>query len=1033
MKPSQPKSGNPFAAASRVFAAAFVLVFGMGSLTRADGASLLSEMDHAMWTARDGAPQGILELAQSRDGILWIGSEGGLYTFDGHAFNIFQSDPGQPDIPPGEVTSILVASDGAVWVGFYEGRIARIDHGRVNLYGKADNQKLCCAHDIREAADGSIWAVSSQSALVRFGPDGKWHVEPSPAGASGGRIFGLFIDSSNRLWVPQSGRLFERPLAQSAWRPTNAKVDWPFGFAEAPDHTVWINDFMLDVDRGRTQQVDRSGNVLNRLSDNVVGQALLYAPDGSIIVATDDYGLRRYVPASQGAAENAETDSYTHLDGLSSDSPRALLLDKDGNIWVGGQRGLDRFRKARLIPFVTKGPTGEWSICGNRQGNVWLADDTGRLDEVSSTGTRAYPNVGSTYSISCGNDGVTRLVDERGIWEVDTNGAHLLPAIPNAHPHAIAQVVATRHHTLFASVASGFGEGWLWQYAQNKWSRVSSAPPRTPSILYVDSRDRLWAGYRQGLIGLPLEGRSPSAGKPDLGTVYAMLQTSHGMFAVGMNGLAVLHNNHPVMLAFADRTASVGAAGLVESHNGDLWLNASHGIVHIRAADLLASLGNPRLPIKSSRVTEGDFVGPVRLLIGHSTTARDFRGDLWFATLNGVLHLDPVRLNSESHLPFLSIKSIEADGTPLRSGGTIGPQPQTLDIQYLGVNLTAPEDVIYRYRIDGLDTGWQDAGHRTEAIYTHLRPGNYTFRVIASNDNEKWTVPVSSAAITVLPSFYQTGWFVFLCSAAGLFLLWLTFTLRIRSVSHVIRARAEERAEERIRIARELHDTLLQGFQGLLLTFHATAQKVAPDGESRAILERTLSMADRVIIEGRNRVNSLRTEQLGDSDLIDALRTVGRDLGAGNNTECEVRRCGIIAPLTPNVAEEVLYIGREALTNAFRHSHASRISLELNYGARCLSMTCSDNGRGFEPARQVKPGHWGLKGMLERAESVGGNLVCRSAPSAGTVIVFTLVSWRAYRNHSRVAYYLRGALSLVLSQAQEGDKTKTPHPEPVEG
>ena len=246
--------------------------------------------------------------------------------------------------------------------------------------------------------------------------------------------------------------------------------------------------------------------------------------------------------------------------------------------------------------------------------------------------------------------------------------------------------------------------------------------------MYVDPDGRLWTGLRDGVVGLPLEGdRMLSTGKPGIGTVYAILHTSHGLLAAGVNGLAALRGDHFEMLGFADGTAGRGISGMVESDNGDLWLNTSRGVVHVPAADLRTALDSPQSPMKSERITEGDFVASTPLRSGRLTAARDAAGLLWFASSNGVFHIDPAPPAALTHPPILSIRSIAADQTPIRDGDTVGPNVQTLDVQYLGVNLTAPERVIYRYRLDGLDEDWQDAGHRTEAIYTRLRPAPTAF------------------------------------------------------------------------------------------------------------------------------------------------------------------------------------------------------------------------------------------------------------------------------------------------------------------
>lgn len=313
----------------------------------------------------------------------------------------------------------------------------------------------------------------------------------------------------------------------------------------------------------------------------------------------------------------------------------------------------------------------------------------------------------------------------------------------------------------------------------------------------------------------------------------------------------------------------------------------------------------------------------------------------------------------------------------------------------------------YKYRLAGLEDAWQDAGRRTEALYTHLGPGTYTFQVTASSGNDVWTAPVASRPFVVLPSFYQTTWFRVLCVVAGLALAFGLFTLHVRVVARSIRSRAEERADERIRIARELHDTLLQGIQGLLLNFHVAAQKIAPDDASRAMLDRTLATADRIILEGRNRVSSLRSERLTDGELVGSLENAGRDLRPDDEVHFSVQRSGTAAALRPDVADEIFCIAREALTNAFRHSAAANVGIELTYGKRYFSMMCTDDGSGFDASGGQKDSHWGLRGMDERARKLGGQLRVESDASRGTEIIASVPCYRAYQHYSRLMFYLR--------------------------
>jgi signal transduction histidine kinase/ligand-binding sensor domain-containing protein len=1007
-----------------LFAAVLCAYFSAGSRALAEDPTL-SEMNHTSWAARDGAPQGITALSQAPDNVLWIGTEGGLFSFDGRAFNAFVSAPGEPDLPGGSISTVLATRDGAVWIGFRYGAVVRILRGRVKVFTDADGLRIAGVKAIRQTSDGAVWALRQQTNLIRFGADEAWHVEPTPLGNLGGLIHNFFIDSSDTLWLAQGGRLFRRPLSQSRYFATEAKADFPFGFAETRDHSFWVNDTITSVPGqpvGRTQHIDRFGKLLGRLPIEQRVEAILYAHDGSLIMLPTAGGIAR-ISAQQltGESQAGRTisyDIYQQEDGLSAGSRGVLLLDIDDNLWIGGQRGLDRFRSARLVPFRPEAGSANSAIglgvsanlCADRDGVIWVNADHLELYKFSSEKTNLLHTTGQIYSMSCGQTDDLLLVGNNGIFKARNDRITLVPPIPGSYPADIDQVVASADHTLFAVSSFGTSEvKGVWRYSHDVWTKLPGARDGAilPTIEYLDTRGRLWVGYRDGVISRPIEnGKILSSGDPGLGAVFAVLETSHGLFAGGENGLAVLRGDGFEMLHFADRSFSQGIGGLVESANGDLWLNAQRGVVSIQAAELQAALKTPHYLMKTESFTEGNFVGPIGLRPGKSTTARDAKGRLWFLTLNGAFHIDPGHPISKNRLPNLSIKSITMDRQPIDDGGNIGPGSQTLNIHYLGVNLTTPERVTYKYRLDGVDTEWQDVGHRTEAIYTQLQPGRYTFNVIASNGDGIWTAPLSSIPLNVLPRFYQTAWFIVSIVVAALLLLWFAFTLRVRAVTSGIRARAEERAEERVRIARDLHDTLLQGIQGLLLTVHVAAQKVSRGEDAKLLLDKALSTADRITIEGRNRVTSLRSEHLTDAELVGSIENTGRDLNCDDTIEFQVKREGIDATLYAHVADEAFCIVREALTNAFRHAEASNITVEVRYGRRHFSLECTDNGRGFDTESQDKAGHWGLKGLFERAEQLGGQVHVRSELERGTQVHFVLPSYRAYENHSRLRFYL---------------------------
>ncbi|HEX8271464.1 MAG TPA: triple tyrosine motif-containing protein [Longimicrobiaceae bacterium] len=979
-------------------AAALAACTGLAGPARAQAPSL-AEMDRAAWTARDGAPQGVTALAQAPDGTLWVGTDGGLYNFDGRTFAAFQPTAGDPQLPPETVRSLLVARDGTLWIGFYGSGVARVARGRVTIYRMAGELPLNTVDQIREARDGSIWAINDLSGLFRFSRgDTAWRAETLPPEAAGARVGGLYIDSSDALWLAQGGRMFRRQLPRTAYAVADVPADVVFGFAETPGGDIWMADYDMRADHGRLQRFDRAGRVLASLSHPGNASAVAHTADGSLVVALDGV-LRRYrADALTGRTAlplGPATDSYGSAPGVRG-SVRAVLPDSDHNIWIGGRRGLERLRAPRLVPFRPGGMDGVWTLCAGARGDVFLSSTLGEVSRVAGGVVRRLP-VTEGQGVSCGNDGVTRVFDARNLWEVHGERLQRVPLIPGLPPYELLQVVATSDHTLYAMVGgSPESFGGLWRSRDGRWSRVAAEGVLRGAgfTAYVDGRDRLWVGYNRGRIGRPLDGRVLSSGTPGLGSVLAILETPHGLFAAGTYGLAVLRDTSFQMLRFADRASTLGVAGLVESGDGDLYLNAVQGIVRVRAAELRAGLADPRYPMKSERVTEGEFTGPARVSGSTTTAARAADGTLWFSMLNGVVRYDPDAPRSPGRPPILSIRSITADRVPLGERGTFDPQPGTLAIRYFGVNLTAPDRVRYRYRLEGFDREWQEAGGRTEAIYTRPPPGTYTFRVMAANERGEWTAPVASVPFTVLPSFWQTRWFAVLAAAALAALAWLAYTLRVRSITAVLRARFDATLAERTRVARELHDTLLGDMAGLAMQLAAGARRVeasgAADREVVQLLAGLGAQVQRALAEARSSVTAMRAAPERLPPLHERLEEAARRAFAGTAVVVHVEHSGVPRPYPPAAEAEVLAVAAEALSNARRHAECRGVTVACDYGPRELRVRVRDDGRGFDPARPAPAGHWGLAGMRERAASVGATLAVASAPGAGTEVALVL-------------------------------------------
>ena len=697
----------------------------------------------------------------------------------------------------------------------------------------------------------------------------------------------------------------------------------------------------------------------------------------------------------------------TQEQGLSSNATNEALIDSHGNIWIGGQRGLDRLRRQQLTPFDRDIDDARWVVCASAAGELWIANSLNQLYTISRGTRTLVPGVKDIYALACRDGDHAWFVDHDGVSAVAAGTITKLPSITGVRPYNLSRIAVAPDHSVYATVwGTEAHGGGVWHYKDRRWTRlpgegfVSVLP-----LPYLDAQNRLWIGDRGEQIRMYARGRAQlfTSGEPELGYVFALLETSRGLFAAG-NGLAVLRDSRFVPLSFADPSLVQGVRGLVQSRNGDLWLNAASGIAHVPAGELDAGLANASYPMKADLISEGEFAGATQAEGRTDTAARDADGRLWFATRHGVVSLDPERWKTATHPPIVTIRSMVADGQRVDERGVIDPGPRTLAIQYQGINLTAPDNVIYRYQLIGFDEGWQEAGRRMEAIYTRMPPGTYTFMVMASNGDARWTAPVSSKSFTVLPGFYQTRWFAVAIVATGFFVIVIAYRIRIRQISRVMSARVDERLAERTRVARELHDTLLQSFQGLMLRFQS-ARDVLPGNPTKAIeaLEGALDRADQAIAEGRDAIQNLRSSTTLSDELAQAIATLAQELSNGSdgeNTSTTFRISveGSPRDLRPIVRDDIHRIAREALRNAFHHAQADRIEAEVMYGARELRVRIRDDGKGID-TQHLSGGrakHWGLAGMRERAVQIGAQLNLWSEVGAGTEVELRIPDSVAY-------------------------------------
>jgi signal transduction histidine kinase len=380
-------------------------------------------------------------------------------------------------------------------------------------------------------------------------------------------------------------------------------------------------------------------------------------------------------------------------------------------------------------------------------------------------------------------------------------------------------------------------------------------------------------------------------------------------------------------------------------------------------------------------------------------------GKLWFVAADGISVVDPRHLPFNKLPPPVHIETVKINGKEVApaEGMALSHRNNDLEIDYAALSLTIPERVRFRYKLEGKDKDWQDAGTNRYASYGGLAPRKYRFRVMAANNDGVWNEAGAAWNFSITPAYYQTTWFEGLCVLAAAGLTWLLYRLRLRQVTARLNLRMEERVNERTRIARDLHDTLLQSFQGVLLKFHAVTYRLPDRPEALKELEGAIEQARQAITEGRDAVQGLRSSVVVKNDLARAITTFGEGLASDQNgrqaPDFRVGVEGATRDLAPLVRDEVYRIAGEALRNAFRHSGARRIEVEIHYDTRRLRIRVRDDGKGIDPQVLTaggRSGHHELPGMRERAELVGGNLAVWSELNAGTEIELTIPSAIAY-------------------------------------
>jgi signal transduction histidine kinase/ligand-binding sensor domain-containing protein len=978
-----------------------------------------------------------MSIAQTADGYLWLGTEFGLVRFDGVRFVPSGSGAG-PGVGGGYVPSLLAARDGTLWMGTING-LTSWREGRSTEYPELAGKVIM---SLLEDHAGTVWAGGSgELCAIQLGrircdkieSDGRQIGIGPLFGNRGVIIYSLYEDNDGHIWAGTESGLWQ-------WTPGS-----PHLYEAQP---ITVQQGLVLGERGRgmiaitggeeraLQQINPVGMERYQIpgvQSSINAEALLRDHRGALWIGTTEHGLWR--------VQDGMVTHFSQKNGLSGNLVSALFEDREGTIWVGTINGLDRFREPAVTSISTDQgvsmPVG--CVLAARDGSLWIGSYVGlnrwkggqmtryrATAPQPSTATQPHQNgPGRNEAAEVTDPGLpdnaidALFEDQQGrIWVGTNNGVawfengRFTPV--KGDPIGIATAIFADAHEGVWIFAPAFGlshviNGSVVKSAPWPWSN-QGRDRRVSTVIPDTMNGGVWVGFWDGGVSFLKDGQvQTSLSRNDglgAGTVWSLhLDNENTLWAATEGGLSRIRDGRVATLSTKNGLPCDAAHWMIED-KGFSWVNTACGLLRIDRTILNEWASDSRSSIHSIVFDRADGIKRHAFSNFSPVVTRSVDGRLWFAHWDGVTGIDPLHLPINQVVPPVHIEQIIADGKthlPL-PGIRLPARARDVTIDYTALSLVDPDKVRFRYKLEGQDPNWREVLNVRRVGYSNLAPGNYRFRVTAANNSGVWNQEGASLDFSIAPAYWQTNWFRVLCVACFLLVLWALYQLRLRQIAKAFNLRLEERVAERTRIARDLHDTLLQSFQGLLLRFHTVSELFhTRPSDARKILDSAIDQTAQAITEGRESLQGLRAPTVETDDLGLAIRALGEDLAAERRDHPSVRLDveveGTPRTLHPIVRDEIYRIANEALRNAFRHADAKRIEVTIRYDEPQLRLWIRDDGKGIDPMFLIpegRAGHFGLLGMRERAKLMHGKLDVWTRSESGTEIELSVPGPQVY-------------------------------------
>jgi ligand-binding sensor domain-containing protein/signal transduction histidine kinase len=1019
------------------------------SASALDPARAVSQYLRDSWRVDKGLlGRSITSVAQTSDGYLWIGTDKGLVRFDGLNFHHFEQAHPEP-IPIGPVRTLLVDASDDLWILLQNTLVIRYRNGNFELMrGQTENGTTAMAR----ATSGAVLLSSRAEGTITYS-DNRFRSLSSAT---------LLTDAARVA----NGEAPDRQATPFSWFDRlAAPASLVIAMAQTADGKVWLGTehrglFYLQGDRvlsASNRRVDTKINCILPLQDSELwvgtdkgvmrwnGTKLTSANVPSSLLNLEVLSLLRdrdsniWVGTSRGVFRyNADGVSL-----LSATGPAAALFeDREGDIWIGSVRGLERLRDSAFVTYSL--PNLESQSMGplhvDSGGRTWIAPIQGGLQwlEGGQTGVVTADGIANdvVYSIAgIGKDDVWVGRQLGGLTHLRYSG-EALTAKTYTQADGLAQDrVFAVHLGRDGTVWSGTLNRGVSELKNGHFTNYTTADglaANTISAIGEGPDETMWFGTPKGVSAMSQKGwrtYSTNDGLPSE-EVNCLLQDSAKILWIGtVEGLAYISDGRVHAPRSVPESLRAPVFGMEEDKNGWLWIATSNHVLRVPRDKLLSGF------VKAVDVREYDQADGLESTEGvkrSRSVVSDSAGRIWFSLSSGLSVVDPSRVAAGLALAIAHVEALSVDGSPvnLQDMIHIPASPRRITLTYTGLSLATPERVRFRYFLENFDRSWSEPVATREAVYTNLAAGLYRFRVVASNGDSLWKGSETSLRFEIEPLFWQTAWFRTACVALILISVWSVHRYRLYHLTQRFNLRLEERVGERTRIARELHDTLLQSFQGLLLRFQAATNLLpARPEEAKRSFDSAIDQAASAITESRDAVQGLRSSAVVSNDLASAISTLGEELARGetnpNGAKLEVEVEGTPQRLHPILRDETYRIAGEAMRNAFKHAQAERIEVEIRYDERQLRVRVRDDGKGMgaKDLNEERPGHYGLRGMHERAHLLGGKLVVWSELDSGTEIELRIPAPRAYeaspgRGRLRVAEKVTGKLAEKDTEAK---------------